>query len=40
MTDHVPDVAWLLIMLGIWAPADEIFEPQYKFVKKKNIIEA
>lgn len=36
MQDHSPDVNWLIIMMGIWKPDDEIFEPQYKYVKQKN----
>ena len=25
MIDHLPDVDWLITLLGIWAPDDEIF---------------
>ena len=40
MKDHMPDVAWLIILLGIWAPNDEIFAPNYRYVKEKDVIEA
>ena len=33
MQDHLPDVEWLINVLAIWAPDDEIFEPKYKYVK-------
>ena len=39
MTGHLPDVQWLVILLAIWAPDDEIFEPNYKFVRQRDIIE-
>ena len=39
MTEHLPDVQWLVILLGIWAPDDEIFEPNYRFVRRRDLIE-
>ena len=33
MENHQPDVAWLVTLLGIWSPDDEIFELNYKYVK-------
>lgn len=40
MVDHPPDVAWLITLMGIWAPHDEIFNANYRFVKKHAKIEA
>ena len=39
MTDHQPDIQWLVHMVGIWKPDDEIFEPNYKFVRQRDVIE-
>jgi len=39
MTDHHPDVKWLVDLLAIWAPHDEIFEPNYRFVRQRDVIE-
>ena len=39
MIDHQPDVQWLVAMVGIWAPDDEIFEPHYKFVRQRDVID-
>ena len=40
MENHQPDVAWLVTLLGIWSPDDEIFELNYKYVKQRDVIEA
>ena len=39
MTDHQPDVKWLVELLAIWSPNDEIFEPNYRFVRQREVIE-
>ena len=39
MTDHHPDVKWLVDLVAIFAPHDEIFEPNYKFVRQRDVIE-
>ena len=36
MSDHLPDVDWLIILLGIFKPDDEIFESNYKYIRAKN----
>ena len=40
MIDHQPDVEFLVILMGIWSPNDEIFELNYKFVREKETVEA
>ena len=40
MVDHPPDVDWLITLMGIWAPNDEIFDLNYRFVNKRVKIEA
>ena len=39
MIDHLPDVNWLIIWISLVNPDDEIFEPQYKYVRERNIVE-
>ena len=36
---HLPDVAWLVILLGIFKADDEIFTPNYKYVKGRETVE-
>ena len=40
MIDHQPDVEFLVILIGIWSPNDEIFELNYKFVRERETVEA
>ena len=40
MVDRPPDVKWLITLLGIWAPDDEIFNQNYRYVNKRVKIEA
>ena len=37
MQEHLPDVNWLITVLAIWAPDDEIFEQRYKYVKQRSV---
>ena len=39
MTGHHPDVKWLVDLVAIFAPHDEIFEPNYRFVRQRDVIE-
>ena len=39
MIDHKPDVNWLIILVSIVNPDDEIFEPHYKYIRERKIIE-
>ena len=39
MADHLPDVSWRVSLLGIWAPNDEIFEPQFQYVRQRDVID-
>lgn len=39
MEDHPPDVNWLINVLAIWSPDDEIFEMNYKYVKQRDVVE-
>ena len=39
MIDHKPDVNWLIILVSLVNPDDEIFEPHYKYVRERKIIE-
>ena len=36
MEDHMPDTAWLLTLLGIFCPDDEIFAKSYRYVPQKK----
>ena len=40
MEDHLPDVAWMVALLAIWSPDDEIFEFNYRYVRQRDVIEA
>ena len=40
MQDHLPDVAWMIALLAIWNPDDEIFEFDYRYVRENDVIEA
>ena len=40
LNTHLPDVDWLIILLGIWAPNDEIFNINFKYIKQRDVIEA
>ena len=39
MKDHHPDVNWLVNVLAIWVPDDEIFQMNYKYVKQRDVVQ-